>query len=73
MDTNVAIAATSAAVAAGVTLVVSQLQKAKDAKAQQAEVASAWTAGRQQGYYEGRESLLQGSMENVTPQDFSTR
>lgn len=73
MDTNttVACAAVGAVVATGITLVVNQLQKVKDAKAQAAEVTEAHRTGQMQGWFEGREALLQHFQRDLEPKDFT--
>lgn len=63
-------AAVSAGVATGVTLVVNKLQQAKDARAIAAECLAHQQAAHTQGYYEGRESILQSFGNNVKPEDF---
>lgn len=70
MDNTVASAAVAAVVATTITLAVNHFQKAKDAKAQQAEVTDADREGHMRGWYEGRESLFQHFQSTVKPQDF---
>ena len=70
MDNSLAVAAASAVVATGVTLVVSQLRKVSDEKAHRAEIAQAELNAHQRGWFEGRESILQ-QFQPRTPQDFA--
>ena len=73
MDNNVAAAAVSAVVATGITLVVNELRKAHDAKAQRAELNESDRNGYMRGFYEGRESILQQFQQNATPRDIVDR
>lgn len=61
MDTNavVASAAIGAVVASATTLVVRQMQKAKNTKEHTLEVVDAGNTGYTRGWFEGRESVLQ--------------
>jgi len=70
MESNVAAAAVAAVVATGITLIVTEIRKAKDTKAHQAEVADALQEGYRDGWYQGRESVLQHFQQTVTPQEF---
>lgn len=64
-------AAVGAIVAVGVTLVAAQIQKHKDNEAVQAEMNRAWDLGRTQGYFEGRESVVQHFGATATPESFA--
>ena len=72
MDDTVAIAAVGAVVATSVTLIVTKLQKAKDARDEARALNEAKEAGYMKGWYEGREGLLQ-QFQPQTPQDFAPR
>lgn len=65
MDNTLAVAAVSAVVASGVTLVVNELKKVHLKKAEEAELRNAYQNGRTQGYYEGRESMLQEQLQGM--------
>lgn len=70
MDDSVVIAATSAVVATGVTLIVGKLQKVRDAREEARAVAQTQEAAYMKGWYEGREQMLQ-QFQPQTPQDFT--
>jgi hypothetical protein len=69
--TAVAAAAVGATVAIVTHLVVDRVKKVRDLEKLNANLDHAYFAGRQQGYYEGRESVLQQFASTVTPQDFA--
>jgi hypothetical protein len=75
MDTNTVVvsAAIGAIAATVITLTVHKAQKVKDAKEHASEVLEAAGRGRIQGWFEGRESVLQNFQNTVEPAHFTDR
>lgn len=73
MDDNVATTIVAAAVATGVTLVVTQIRKANQARAHQLEVTEAQNAGYTRGWFEGRERMQEERIANMSPSDIIGR
>ena len=72
MENNTAaIAAVSALVATGVTLVANHVAQKRNAAAVQAAVSQAWINGDTTGYYRGRDDLMQEWAASATPQKFA--
>jgi len=72
MDNTAAIAAVSAVVATGITLVVTEIRKTHNDKAHKAEMLEVDRTSHMRGWYEGRESILQ-QFQGAKPDDFASR